>query len=199
MTMKKKAITAALSILSLGASGAAMAATDGTLGTTSTGTVNVAFTIQPPAGTQIQILGLDDFDFRTLLTSNNSGTTVPSQSGYFCINRSDVGLIFITLSQSGSISGFKPVARESVDSNTDGFFETLPLDVSVIDPNGNSRSLLVGDTARFAQSGASCTAASSSGTAHRLDIAPAPLPSYTTKALTGAYSGTLTLTVAVAS
>ena len=195
MKLKTKIIAAAALIAAI--PGMAFAATDGTLGATSTGTVNVAINVQPPAATQVQVLGLDDFDFGTVQTSNTAVTAITELSDKFCLNRSDAGNVLVTLSQTGVASGNSARVQEGIDSNTDGVFETINLGVAIYDPDDSGYGFGIGTTENLVQSGPSCTAASGSGTAHTLVIAPVSLPSFNTSALTGDFSGTLTLTVSV--
>jgi hypothetical protein len=85
-TMRSLKIAAAAMALAM--PGMAMAATDGSLGATSTGTFNTSVNILSPTGTNVQIIGLDDFNFGTIQTSNSSDTSIAPISDFFCMNQS---------------------------------------------------------------------------------------------------------------
>ncbi|MBK8630225.1 MAG: hypothetical protein IPN84_08475 [Sphingomonadales bacterium] len=77
--------------------GAAMAATDGDPGATSTGSFSATLNVQPPTGVTVQVVGLDDYDFGTVTTTNTAGTNVSGLGQRFCLLRSDAGDVRVNI------------------------------------------------------------------------------------------------------
>ena len=179
--------TAALA-LALGASGSAMAATDGLVGTTSTGTFTASINIPPPNVSQVQVLGLDDFNFGSVANTQVTNPTPILQ--YFCINRSDVGDVVISFEQP---NGSTPTLRGQIGSSGGN----IPLDVEITDPAGlvlRYFNLNAGQAYVLGQSGAGCTSGSVNPVAHSLYLAPKTVPpSGAATPYSGNFSSTFTL------
>lgn len=124
-TIMKTTAIGLVAILALGLSGTAMAATDGTPGATSTGSFGVAITLQNAPASQVNILGLDDVDFGTVIknadgTLNHGG----ERQMLFCLTRSDAGNVVLSLAQSTpkstSSDTFTLEEGGGVDTDADG-------------------------------------------------------------------------------
>lgn len=189
--MTKTITKTTLAALALGAAMPAMAATDGSPGATSTGSFDMAITINPPAASTVHIIGLDDVDFGSVTTSNTGTTPVATLNRKFCLNRSDPGNVRVTSSQVGVAPGF----AHRVSNGTN-----IILMATVIqNPNNGSAAAMNNEqTEVFQASGPGCTASSTGPEAHTLAISTlSDLPSYATTALSGTFTGTVTVTVAL--
>jgi hypothetical protein len=187
MTMKTLKIAALT--LALAASGAAMAATDGTLGTTSTGSFNASLQVNAPAGTQVQVFGLDDFAFPAVTGGITTNTPVPAIEQPFCLNRSTAGNVLVTISQTGNAGSF---------NLNDGAGHTLNLSMVVTSPvgsGGSSTGPANGGQFTVPQSNAGCTAASNNTVAHTLRLSPGTVLSQTGGQAYGNFSGAFTVLV----
>lgn len=170
--------------------GAAFAASDGSAGATSTGSFDVSLNVFAPTTSQVQVLGLDDFAFGTINTTNNTNTPVVFQDNFFCLNRSDAGDVRFTVSQAGTVTG-QPL-------QLNGAVRPIILYGALLFPAANGSTPIYANTPQtVVQSGAGCTTSSGNGVAHTLRLTPETLPGYSTAALTGAYNGSFTVTVSV--
>jgi hypothetical protein len=167
--------------------GVAMAATDGALGATSTGSFNASLQVNAPAGTQVQVLGLDDFTFPAVTGGITTNTAVPLMENTFCLNRSTAGNVLVTISQTGNAGSF---------NLNDGAGHTLSLGITVYTPNLASGTG-TGNGSQFAtaQSGAGCTATSNNTVAHTMRLSPGTVLSQNSGQAYGAFSGAFTVLV----
>ncbi len=181
--------TAALA-LALIAPVAAHAATDGTLGTTSTGSFNASLQVNAPAGTQVQVFGLDDFTFPVVTGGITTNTPVPAIEQPFCLTRSTAGNVLVTISQPGNVSAGYNL--------NDGAGHTLSLSMLVTSPAGSGGSA-TGPTngSAFAAppSNAGCTAASNNTLAHTMRLSPGTIVSQNAGQFYGNFSGTFNVLV----
>ena len=177
-------------ILALAVPGIAQAATDGTSGTTSSGTFSASITLNAPAGTNVQVLGLNDFNFGQVNGQITTSTSIPSQNDAFCLTRNTAGNVLVTVTQVG-------VANTTPFSLSDGNGHTLGLGITINNPAGSGFGFSSGSTAALQQSGAACTASTTDLTvAHKLTLAPAVLISQNAGANYGLFSGSFQITVA---
>jgi hypothetical protein len=175
--------------------GAAMAATDGSAGTTSTGSFSATMNVQPPAGVTVQVIGLDDFDFGTVTTTNTAGTSVNPITQPFCLLRSDAGNVRVNIVQTNVASGQSSFGLEA--ANPSGTNDRVPLSLVINNPGGGGVGMSNNAPQNFSQSPAVCTTSSVAPDAHTLQIGPSTLPAANTLALTGTYTALFTMTVSV--
>ncbi len=178
--------TAALAI-ALIAPATANAATDGTLGTTSSGSFNASLQVNAPAGTQVQVFGLDDFTFPAVTGGITTNTPVPTLENTFCLNRSTAGNVLVTVSQPGNAGSY---------NLNDGLGHNLGLGITVFTPALTS-SVGTSNGSQFttAQSGAGCTAASNNTLAHTMRLSPGTIVSQNAGQFYGNFSGTFNVLV----
>lgn len=187
---KMKTLSIAALILALAVPGIAQAATDGTLGPTSTGTFSASITLNSPAGTNVQVLGLNDFNFGQVNGQITTSTSIPAQSDAFCLTRNNAGNVLVTVSQVG-------VANATPFSLSDGNGRTLGLGITINNPSGSGFGFNSGTTVALQQSGATCTASTTDlSIAHKLTLAPAALISQNAGANYGVFSGSFQITIA---
>ena len=193
--MKKTLIGAAALALML--PHAAMAATDGQPGVTSTGSIDVTLTVNPPGATTVQVFGLDDFDFGTVSTENTSVTPIAMATNYFCLLRSDAGNVRVTVVQTNLPAGQSFGLQASVDHNNDGLFDAIPIVMNLVNPQGAARTMSNNSPVDLPRSAVGCTAASDWHSAHSVQIFPHPLPAAYDVRLEGAHTAQFTMTVSV--
>ena len=184
-----KILNTALALIALALPASAFAAGSGDLGTSSFATSDISLNVVPPTGTLVQILGLDNYAFGDIITTNNTVTTLPAIQGFLCLNRSDAGLVRVTVTQAGVAAG--------QNLRLNGAVQPIMLSVTLSSPTGANNAFAANSQADVPQSGAGCTASTVSSIAHRLTIAPQNLPGFATTALTGTYTGTITVTASV--
>ena len=193
-----KTVLMGVAALAMMLPGAAMAATDGDPGATSTGSFSATLNVQPPAGVTVQVLGLDDFDFGTVNTTNTAGTNVVGSEQAFCLLRSDAGNVRVTLVQTNLPVGQNFSLQGTNDSDNDGTIDNIPLSVIVFDPNGGGVGFSNNSPVNLGKSGAGCdTGTSNSSIAHILQLGATTLPDANTLRLEGAYTAQFTMTVSV--
>jgi hypothetical protein len=183
---------AALAIM---APGAAMAATDGQPGATSTGSFSATLNVQPPAGVTVQVIGLDDFDFGTVATTNTAGMSVNALVQPFCLTRSDAGDVRVTVAQTNFAPGQTSFAMLKSEANSQA--DRVPFSMVINNPGGGGIGMSNNAPVNFSQSAAGCSTSSASPTAHTMTISPSSLPGANTLALSGAYTAQFTMTVSV--
>jgi hypothetical protein len=184
-----KSLKLAALALALATPGIASAATDGTLGTTSTGSFNASLQVNAPAGTQVQVLGLDDFTFPAVTGGITTNTPVPAIEQPFCLSRSTPGNVLVTISQTGNAGSY---------NLNDGAGHTLSLSMVVTSPAGSGGSATgTSNGGAFAAppSNAGCTAASNNTVAHTLRLSPGTVLSQTGGQAYGNFSGAFTVLV----
>lgn len=194
-----KKVLMSVASLAMTLPGAAMAAQDGTPGATSTGSFSATLNVQPPTGVTVQVVGLDDYDFGTVSTTNTAGTAVGTTANTFCLLRSDAGAVRVNIVQTNLAAGQNFSLQGTVDSNLDGVTDNIPVSVILYDPGlgGGSYGMSNNAPTNVSQSGAGCTAASSAAIANRLELSPSSLPDANTLRLEGAYTAQFTMTVSV--
>lgn len=168
---------------------AAHAATDGTLGATSTGSFNASLQVNAPAGTQVQVFGLDDFAFPVVTGGITTNTPVPAIEQPFCLTRSTAGNVLVTISQPGNAGSY---------NLNDGAGHTLSLSMVVTSPvgsGGSSTGTNNGGAFAAPPSNAGCTAASNNTVAHMLRLQPGTVVSQNAGQAYGNFSGAFTVTV----
>jgi hypothetical protein len=188
--------TAALA-MALAMPSVTMAATDGTLGTTSTGTFDATLTLTAPPASQVQVLGLDNLALPSSVTTGGP-IGILGTSTFFCVNRSDAGNVFITVSQSlpQSVQGTTSYALvSSIDSNSDAIFDQVPVAINVI-VNGTEDHFQTNGVSNVIQQTASTCNVNTGDVndAHLLDIRTNDASGI----FPGDYSGTFTVLVAPA-
>jgi hypothetical protein len=194
--MKKFLMGAAALAMTL--PGAAMAATDGDPGATSTGSFSATLNVQPPTGVTVQVVGLDDYDFGTVTTTNTAGTNVSGLGQRFCLLRSDAGDVRVNIVQTNLPAGQNFSLQGSIDSNLDGTVDSVAVAVTVFSPTGGGIGMSNNSPVNVPQSGPGCTTGTSSfSIAHDLTIEPTTLPDANTLRLAGAYTAQFTMTVSV--
>jgi len=177
-------------VLALCLPGIALAATDGIAGATSSGTFSASVTLNAPAGTAVQVIGLNDFNFGQVNGQITTTTSIPAQFDAFCLSRSTAGNVLVTVTETG-------VPNATSFSLSDGNGHTLGLSITINNPGGVGFGFSAGTTAALQQSGAACTASTTDLTvAHKLTFAPAALISQNAGANYGLFSGSFQITVA---
>jgi hypothetical protein len=167
-------IRAAALALGLAFPGIAQAATDGATGTSSTATFQATTNANAPGGPIVQIIGLQDMTIGPLTLTPDD--TLPGLFGYgdlVCFNRSDAGGVNITLTQTnGSVASGSALFSlvETVDTNNNGTFDTIPVIFTITEPSGSDLSV-ENDTPLNTQASASgCADFSPMPDAHRLAV-----------------------------
>ncbi len=175
--------------LALTASVPAMAATDGAFGTTSTGSFNASLQVNAPAGTLVQVIGLDDFTFPAVTGGITTNTPVPAIEQPFCLVRSTAGNVLVTISQPGNAGSY---------NLSDGAGHTLSLSMLITSPlgsGGSSTGPNNGGTFAALPSNSGCDASSSNTFAHILRLSPGTVVSQNAGQAYGNFSGAFTVTV----
>ena len=194
--MKKFLISAAA--MSMFVPGAVMAAADGSPGATSTGSFSATMNVEPPSGVTVQVIGLDDFDFGTVYTSNTAGTSVGPVGQTFCLLRSDAGDVRVNIVQTNIPAGQSFTLMGTLDVNADAVTDNIPLNIVIYNPSiGGGTAMSNNVPQNIPQSLAGCSVASGGADGHGLSITPTTLPSADTLALSGAYTAQFTMTVSV--
>lgn len=175
--------------------GAALAAVDGSPGATSSGSFNATMTVEPPTGVTVQVLGLDDFDFGTVNTTNTAGTSVGVITQPFCLLRSDSGDVRVNIAQTNFAPGQTSFALES--TNPSGPNDRVPVSLVINNLGAGGIGMSNNAAQNFSQSATGCSSSSSSPTAHTMEITPSTLPGADTFRLSGAYTGQFTITASV--
>lgn len=168
----------------------AHAATDGTLGTTSTGSFNASLQVNAPAGTQVQVIGLDDFTFPAVTGGITTNTPVPAIEQPFCLVRSTAGNVLMSITQPGNATASYNLS--------DGAGHTLSLSMVVTSPvgsGGSSTGTNNGGTFAAPPSNAGCTVASNNTVAHTLRLQPGTVVSQNAGQAYGNFSGAFTVLV----
>ncbi len=177
--------------------GVAMAAND------TEGTFSASMTVQPPTGVTVQVVGLNDFEFGTINTTNTSGTTVTASSNHICLLRSDPGDVSVNIVQTNLPAGQSFALQGTIDTNQDGSIDNIPVTVSILNPGGGGATMSNNLPTNFVQSGTGCSAAGIPAVvnnpliAHELNISPSTLPAANTLRLEGLYTALFTITVSV--
>lgn len=174
--------------------GAAMAA-DGMLGSTSEATFTATMTVTPPNGTDIQIVGLDDFAFGTVATSGTVTTTVAPMTDFICLNHSGIPATFVqmTIEQVGGANGQPFKLKAATGSNGVG------LTIFIVSP-GTTLETVFSQTGQgpqpIALSESGCTASTTSSlVANQIRVTPAAI-SAGAAAETGVLSAMFTIKIA---
>jgi hypothetical protein len=162
----------------------AQAATDGALGATSQGNFLASIQVNAPTGTNVQILGLDDYAFAPVTGQITLTTAIPAMDQQVCLNRSNAGNLLVKIDQSE--------AGAFTLKNGDG--DTLALSIQLAAPGAGFTGLSNNNNLTTVQSGAGCTAASGNNIAHTLRLAPTAVPAQAT-AKYGAFSRTFNVTL----
>ncbi len=178
--MKTKRILAAAALLATPT--LANAATDGSLGATSTGSFSVNLTLNAQPTSQVQILGLDDYEFGSVTAIEG----LPPLAQNFCLNRNDAGLVQVTMSQPNN----QGVVFELFGS-AGGRLQVL----AEIEVSNGQGAILFPNRSREVRQTPGCTASSGFGPfgpAHQLSIRPVLGQGATPD---GQYSGTFTILI----
>jgi hypothetical protein len=166
----------------------ANASTDGTLGATSTGSFIASLQVNSPAGTQVQVFGLDDFIFPAVTGQITLNTAVPAMASTFCLTRNTPGDVLVTISQTGNSGSY---------NLNDGAGNNLNLGITVERPAGAGATGTSNNSSfATAPSGVGCTAASTNSVAHTMRLSPGTILAQNNPAVRyGAFSGSFTITV----
>ncbi len=175
--------------------GAAMAANDGTQAATSTGNFTATLNVQPPAGVTVNVIGLDDFDFETVTTTNTAGTNVSPITRPFCLFRSDAGNVRVNVVQTNFAPGQSSFGLEAASPSAPN--DRVPVSLVINNPGAGGIGMINNAPQNFSQSAAGCSTSSTSPTAHTMTISPSTLPGANTLRLSGNYTGQFTITVSV--
>ena len=191
MMMNARRAAAALALLALPAP--AFAAGDGQLAEISNASFEVKLNIATPIGSRVQIIGLDDFDFRNVTALNNTATNAVIERGYFCLNRSDSGPVSVSISQGGLGTGdsFRLAGAGG---------PAIGLTIQIDTPDSSASFILAnGIPAIMVQSGFGCNDSTVFSPAHTMTVYPTSVPSNNTIVRSGQFTGTFTVRVAVPS